>query len=443
MRQVPRRVHTALLGSLARLRRAWAVMVTASDPLEAEVAERDAWLVKANEQLHKQIHEREAARAELARLGSRVRLILDSTSDGIYGLDGKRCISFANRVAAGLMGRSSDELIGRPQHELVCHRSLEGRDCSEGGCAIEQVIDDGLTRSGTCELLRGEDGSVRIEYVSVPVRTGLDVTGCVVALRECAEEASELEGPSLRARELRVAASGIAHDFGNLLAVILGQTSLALEALPPESGARSHLERAAVATRRAADVARQFLVQAGLDAREARGLELNDVVRENVGLFREAIPAAIELRTELADDLPPVDADPGQMQQLVMNLILNAAEAIGESAGTITLSTGTKILRHGHVASALEVGEPLAPGRYVTLTVEDTGTGMEAESLAKIFDPRFTTKTAGRGVGLATVLGVLRAHRGGVEVESELGRGTAFRLLLPEGRGRAEAEVVR
>jgi signal transduction histidine kinase len=238
-------------------------------------------------------------------------------------------------------------------------------------------------------------------------------------------------------------AGGIAHDFSNLLAVILGQTSVALEDLPPESPARSNLERAVAATRRAGAVAQQLFVYAGLGAFEYQDLLLNDLIRENVSLFRGVIPPNIELRPLLAEELPYIDADPGPIQQVVMNLILNAVEAIGPTGGSVTLSTGTRTVEGEETGPSMYTTDPLAPGRYVTLSVEDTGTGMGAESLVKIFDPFFTTKVAGRGLGLATVLGVVRAHRGGVEVESELGKGTAFRLLFPEGRRAAPVEASR
>ncbi len=439
MREVSRRVYTGVLGAWARLRRGVGLMFDGRGELEATLAQRTAQLSSANERLEKEIREREAAQTELGELGARYRLLLDSVSEGIYGLDRNGCISFANRVAARLMARSVDELIGCPQHEFVGHRVGEGRPCSDGGCPIERAIADGVHQLGTCELQRRRDGtSIEIEYVSAPIRSGISVTGAIVVLREVT---SSRERHAEKVESLGVMAGGIAHDFGNLLAVILGQTSVALEDLPPESPSRPNLERAVAATKRAGAVAQQLFVYAGLGAFEYRDLRLNDLIRENVSLFRGAIPANIELRSELAEELPYIDADPGPIQQVVMNLLLNAVEAMGPTGGSVTLSTGIRTVEEDEAGPSNYTTDPLSPGRYVTLSVEDTGTGMGAESLEKIVDPFFTTKVAGRGFGRATLLGVLRAHRGGVEVESEPGKGTMFRLFFPEGRRAAPVEA--
>ncbi len=297
------------------------------------------------------------------------------------------------------------------------------------------------------------EGWARLQRASALVVTGHDEREVSVAERtvelqraneRLRREVLEREAHARRAGKLEslgVMAGGIAHDFSNLLTVILGQTSLALEDLSPEHRARPALERAAAATRKAADVAQQLFAYAGLGSFEVRELQLNDLIRENVGLFRAALPGSIELRSDLAEELPSIDADPGQMQQVVMNLILNAAEAMGPAGGTVTLSTGIAHLRGDEPGLAIYTTDPLAPGTYVTLAVEDTGVGMDAESLAKIFDPFFTAKVGGRGLGLATVLGVLRAYRGGVELRSEEGKGTAFLLFLPQAGGTAPVEA--
>ncbi len=306
------------------------------------------------------------------------------------------------------------------------------------GEEIEQTRRAELQSPHSCEL-SGPDGVPgSLEYAVAPVRAGLRVSGAVVALRhepESTERARRVD----KVESLGIMAAGVAHDFSNLLGVILGQISIGLDELGSEARGRPNVERAAAATRRAAEVARQLFVYAGLGAFEYRDLVLNDLILENVGLFEGAISRSIELRSELAPDLPSVEADPGQMQQVVMNLLLNAAEAIGSEGGTVTLSTGTREVRTGEVGPSLYTTDPLTPGRYVTLSVTDTGLGMDAARLEKIVDPFFTTKLEGRGLGLATVLGVLRAHCGGVEVESAPASGTTIRLLFPERRAHAES----
>jgi PAS domain S-box-containing protein len=240
---------------------------------------------------------------------------------------------------------------------------------------------------------------------------------------------------------LGVLAGGVAHDFNNLLVALLGQTSLALAKLPPDSPARSHIEKAVRAAERAGDLTRQMLAYSGHGAFQIRPFYLNDLIRENLHLFEASISRNVQLRSRLAEPLPLIAGDIGQMQQVVMNLIINAAEAIGPQSGTVTVTTGVRpVSRSDDGDPSSYVGAPPAPGTYVTLEVEDDGCGMDADTLARIFDPFFTTKATGRGLGLPAVLGIVRGHKGGLQVMSEPGKGTAFRLLFPAVH-QAEAEL--
>src|SRR5262249_38087747 len=153
---------------------------------------------------------------------------------------------------------------------------------------------------------------------------------------------------------------------------------------------------------------------------------------DNLHLFEVAVPKNVALRSELEPSLPWIEADVGQIQQVVMNLITNAAEAIGERPGTVTVTTGTRCVAARDTPLWRHTGEPLPPGTYVALEVEDDGQGMPPQVLERIFDPFFTTKFTGRGLGLAAVLGIVRGHKGGLQVESQAGRGTLFRLVFPK-----------
>ena len=426
MRQVSRSVRGGLLEASLRLRRAGLLLLTGEDALSRTISASSAELSRAIERLEKEIAEREASQVELAQLGCQLRLVLDCVDEGICGLAEDGTIRFANPAAARLLRREAEELAGCPAQDLL------------PGTQIEQTLRDGLQRSGRCELSGPDRVPDSLEYVVAPVRADLRVSGAIVAIRhgpESTERARRVD----KVESLGIMAAGVAHDFSNLLGVILGQISIGLDELESKARVRPNLERAAAATRRAADVARQLFVYAGLGAFEYGELVLNDLILENVDLFEGAISGSIELRSELAPDLPSVSADPGQMQQVVMNLLLNAAEAIGPEGGRVTFSTGTRKVRAGEVGPSLYTTDPLAAGCYVTLSVADTGRGMDAAMLEKIFDPFFTTKLEGRGLGLATVLGVLRAHRGGVEVESAPASGTTIRLLFPERRAHAES----
>jgi two-component system cell cycle sensor histidine kinase/response regulator CckA len=230
---------------------------------------------------------------------------------------------------------------------------------------------------------------------------------------------------------LSVLAGGVAHDFNNLLVAMLGHSSLALAKLPPESPARASIEKIVQAAERAADLTRQMLAYSGKGHFEVRPLDLNRLIGENLHLFAAGLPKLVHLVPQLEDDIPRVKADIGQIQQVVMNLVLNAAEAIGDQGGQVTVRTGVQTLSEddGHYSHLTRV--PLQPGTYALLEVQDDGRGMDALTLARIFDPFFTTKFTGRGLGLAAVLGIVRGHGGGISVASEPGRGTTFKLLFP------------
>ena len=230
---------------------------------------------------------------------------------------------------------------------------------------------------------------------------------------------------------LGLLAGGVAHDFNNLLVAMLGQSSLALAKLPPQSAAREHIRKSVQAAERAADITRQMLAFAGRGQFELRAIDLNILIQENLHLLELAVPKHVKLTPRLQKDLPMITADPGQMQQIIMNLILNGAEAIGEDAGTVVVSTGTQRGEPAPASRRRFLGSLAGGEAYVTLQVQDTGAGMDAATLKQIFDPFFTTKKSGRGLGLAAVQGIVRAHKGALHIDSELGKGTVFRLFFP------------
>jgi PAS domain S-box-containing protein len=229
---------------------------------------------------------------------------------------------------------------------------------------------------------------------------------------------------------LGVLAGGIAHDFNNLLTVVIGNVGLLREIIPPEASAQEtagHIETAAL---RAADLTRQMLAYSGGGRFLISTVSLSDVVREMGTLLGSAFSKNAELRYQLAEGAPAVEADRSQIGQVVMNLITNAADALGGAPGVITIATGTMTVDRDWLAQA-QVGEDAAPGDYLFLRVADTGCGMTPETLGKIFDPFFTTKFTGRGLGLAAVLGIVRGHEGAIRVETAPGRGSTFTVLFP------------
>ncbi len=250
-------------------------------------------------------------------------------------------------------------------------------------------------------------------------------------------QAQRLEG-------LGVMAGGIAHDFNNLLTPILGDTTLALLDLPPKSPLRERLVRVQRAAHRAAALTNQMLSYAGEDSLQVEILNLSRLVREIAALLETAAARHATLVYELAANLPAVEADSARLSQVIMNLITNASEALEERGGRIALRTGHEQLGRAEL-DALLLGSGVAPGSFAYFEVEDSGTGMDAETQQRIFDPFFTTKLTGRGLGLAAVLGIVRAHAGALDLESAVGRGTRFRVYFPAAArmlGRARATPV-
>jgi signal transduction histidine kinase/CheY-like chemotaxis protein len=242
-----------------------------------------------------------------------------------------------------------------------------------------------------------------------------------------------LEQQVLQAQKLEslgVLAGGIAHDFNNLLVGILGNAGLALMETPADAPNAELLRDIETAAHRAADLTRQMLAYAGRGAFVLEMVDLNEVARELTHLLESTISKKAALRFDLAAKLPAVECDATQLRQLVMNLIINASDAVGDGAGDILVRTCARPCTAWDLGSPY-TDDPLPEGLYVQLEVTDTGCGMDRETAKRIFDPFFTTKFTGRGLGLAAVLGIVRSRRGSIQVESEPGRGTCIRVLLP------------
>jgi nitrogen-specific signal transduction histidine kinase len=249
------------------------------------------------------------------------------------------------------------------------------------------------------------------------------------------EERHNLEKQMLHAQKLEslgVLAGGIAHDFNNILTAIVGNTDLALMRLNPESPVRDNLERIEKAANRASDLAKQMLAYSGKGKFVIEAIDLSRLVEEMTHMLQVSISKKAVLRFNFAETLPTVDADATQLRQIIMNLVINASEAIGNKSGVIAISTGCMQCDRKYLSSAW-LNEQIPEGFYVWIEIADTGCGMDKETLSKIFDPFFTTKFTGRGLGMAAVLGIVRGHKGAIRVYSEPGRGTTFKVFLPAG----------
>ncbi len=244
---------------------------------------------------------------------------------------------------------------------------------------------------------------------------------------------------------LGVLAGGIAHDFNNLLTSILGYSDLARDALQPDSTPRSYVDEVVKGARRAAELTQQMLAYSGKGKFVVQPLSLSALVEDMGRLLEVSISKKCVLKYHFVPDLPACEADAAQMRQIIMNLIINASEAIGERSGVIAVSTGVIYCDRAYLSESY-LDDNLPEGLYTYLEVADTGCGMSDETKARLFDPFFTTKFTGRGLGLAAVLGIVRGHHGALKVYSELGTGTTFKVLFPAtsdpahpGTDRAEA----
>jgi signal transduction histidine kinase len=226
-----------------------------------------------------------------------------------------------------------------------------------------------------------------------------------------------------------VLASSIAHDFNNILAAVLGNAELVGSDLPAEHSAHESLAQIARAVDRGANIASQLRAYAGDAPILMEPLELNVVVRQTIASLSSATVARADIRLELAPDLPSVDADARQLHRVLQHLLTNAAEAIGEASGIITITTELRQIADADLMGAV-VGADLPPGGYVALQISDAGCGMDETTLAQSFEPFFTTKFFGRGLGLPAVQGIVRQHSGALMLQSAPGQGTVVTVLL-------------
>jgi PAS domain S-box-containing protein len=290
-----------------------------------------------------------------------------------------------------------------------------------------QVVDEAEFRvvwpDGSVHWILGK-GKAFLDQSGRPIRMVgvlMDITERK-RLEERLREAHKLES-------LGVLASGLAHDFNNLLTAILGFTTLTREQLPAGSAVGGYLKAIEAAGQEAAQLTAQVLAYSGKGLSAVRPVDLSALAGEMATLIRASLPHNISLELELPPGLPAIDADLKQLQQAFLNLTGNAAEAIGGAAGVIRISTSVREIDGAHIQREL-AGSEIEPGRRVCLEVRDNGCGMDEETRAQVFDPFYSTKFLGRGLGLAAVAGIARGHGAAIQVESAPGRGSTFRLLF-------------
>ena len=388
--------------------------------------------------------ERKRTEAALLESERRFRSLMEeipSIAAQGYTLDGT--VLFWNRASERLYGYSAEEALGANLLDLII--PAEMREGVAG--AMQQMIESGEAVPAGELLLQRKDGS-RVPVFSShallnpigrqPELFCLDID---LTERNCAEEQRiGLEKQLLHAQKLEslgVLAGGIAHDFNNILMAIMGNADLALMRINKESPAVENLHRIEQAAARAADLAKQMLAYSGKGKFVVEQINLNILLDEMLHMLEVSISKKAVLHLNPHQYLPTVEADATQMRQIIMNLVINASEAIGDKSGVIAITTGCMDCDRSYLKDVW-LDDNISEGLYVYLEIADSGCGMDKETMAKLFDPFFSTKFTGRGLGMAAVLGIVRGHKGAIKVYSELNRGTTFKILLPASSRPAE-----
>jgi PAS domain S-box-containing protein len=369
---------------------------------------------------------------ELKASESRMRAIIEHALDLVVILDRLGRVRYSSPAAAKILGYVSGERLGTPAQELI---HPDDRDAY--AIVLKELLQTpGASRTLEIRLLHANGSPRLMEAVTHNALEVPGVHGIVVNARDITERRQvELDRQVMEAKvqqaqkleSLGVLAGGIAHDFNNLLMGIMGHAGLALMEMPANSPLRRRIHQIEVAATRAAELTNQLLAYSGRGTFQVEPLSLSRLVDEMESLLETVISKKAHIEHRYAETLPLIEGDATQLRQVIMNLITNASDALGDRTGKITISIGTMATDPFTPCLA---GTP-PEGESVFLEVNDTGTGMESDTLERIFDPFFTTKFTGRGLGLAAVLGIVRGHHGAIQVTSHPDAGTSFRLLFP------------
>jgi two-component system, cell cycle sensor histidine kinase and response regulator CckA len=389
------------------------------------------------------VTERRQSEQILKLLHHQNQLILDSAAEGILGLDIEGNHVFVNPAAAKMLGHEANDLIGSSCHSTWHYSKADGTPYSEEECSIHQTIKNGVGHYSEDFLWRKDGSGFPAEVRGNPIFEDGKVIGTVVTFWDITER-KKLEAQFLQAQKMEAVgrlAGGVAHDFNNMLAVIMGYVEMMQLGLSAESPLHQQAAAIKKASERAASLTRQLLAFSRKQVQQAQVLNLNTVIGEMDKMLRRLIGEDIDLRLNMEPGLAAVKADPGQVEQILMNLVVNARDAM-PLGGRITIETANVYLDEAYVRKHSYV----TPGPYVVIAVSDDGAGMDAETKSHIFEPFFTTKEMGKGtgLGLSTVYGIVKQSQGSLEVYSEPGIGTTFKLYLPQvevnvTKARAEA----
>ena len=358
---------------------------------------------------------------------ARYRRLFEAAKDGMLIADAATGeITDANPFLETLLGYRREELLGRrvwdlePFRDVPDVKSTLERTGQDAARLPDVLMKSKSGRAVPVEVVASEYAEEERRMVQFNIR---DITDRRRFDRQL-QHTQKLES-------LGLLAGGIAHDFNNLLTGIMGNASMGLAELPDDAPVRIYLREIVSASQRAADLTRQMLAYAGKGRFVVERIDLSQLVREIEPLIRTSIPKTVALQLDLAPGLPAIEGDRGQIQQIVMNLIINGAEAVGEgNPGVVSIRTEARDLD----AETIQIefpNDPITPGPFIAIEVRDNGSGMDEATRIRIFDPFFTTKFQGRGLGLAAVSGIMRTQRGAIRVDSSPGRGSSFLVVFP------------
>jgi two-component system, cell cycle sensor histidine kinase and response regulator CckA len=373
------------------------------------------------------VTEQKLAEAAKKRSEEEYKNLFEHASDAIVIFEpDQEIILQANKEACALYGYSPDELIGMSLKKLT-------KDIPRGEEQISHLLRDGVYVSFETVHLNRQGQEISILLNSSVIDYGgrkaiLSMNRDMTERKKSEQLLREVQ----RRESIGVLSSGIAHDFNNLLGAMMGNVTIAQTRIPPDHPAIQNLEKAILAMDRAAELTKQILAYSGKGQYEVRTFDLGDLLRAHIGLFEVSLSKNVKLVTHLSPTPVYIKADARQIEQVVMNLVANGGDAIEDKPGTVTITLSTvslsaeELLPYGVFTTT-----KLKEGSYALVHVSDDGIGMTMETQKIVFDPFFTTKFIGRGLGLSAVLGILRGHDGGIAIDSTIGEGTTFSVILP------------
>lgn len=389
------------------------------------------------------ITERIKALEALKHNEERLRLALLATSQGLYDINPQTGAIVVSPAYAHMLGYDPEtfqETIAAWQDRLHPDEREQiiglNQEVMRGECDDLRMEFRQRTKSGEWKWILSLGKIVKKDSDGKPVRilgTHTDIT----ERKQIDAERLEMERRLLHSQKLEslgVLAGGIAHDFNNLLMIIQGFADLSLLEIPPGSSAAQKIQEIIKAVHRAADLCRQMLAYSGKGQFVIKPMYLHEVIEEMTEMLKTSISKKVQLNLNLEKNIPPIAGDPAQIRQVIMNLLINGSEAIGDKSGEINVSTSARYYNTAYLKETFH-SNTLAEGMYVSIEVRDNGCGMDSTTQARIFEPFFTTKFTGRGLGMSAVLGIMRSHNGALTFFSEPRLGTTFHLLFPASTG--------